>query len=91
MGISGPTDVLAFHHGDTPEGTWIEVVVCVPVAKRHSVRHDVPFEQELVRYVVHGCLHCAGFDDHDAEDRSAMWTVQESIVADLFGRKYKSP
>lgn len=85
------TDVLSFDHGDSPEGRLIELVVCPPVAARAARRHEVPWEQELARYVVHGCLHCAGFDDATRPARDRMWREQERVLRGLFGPRYVQP
>lgn len=83
------TDVLSFDHGDSPEGRVIELIVCAPFAARQAKQRGIPFKQELARYVVHGSLHCAGYDDHTDKQRTAMWTEQERVLRALFGRAYR--
>ena len=89
LGHDYVTDVLSFDHGDSPEGRVIELFVCAPFAARQANQHDVPFKQELARYVVHGCLHCAGYDDHSDKQRTAMWIQQERVLRKLFGKRYR--
>lgn len=86
LGHDYTTDVLSFDHGDSPEGLQIELVVCLPFAARAAREHGLPLEQELARYVVHGCLHCIGFDDSTDSARKTMWRKQEQIVKALFAR-----
>lgn len=88
LGHDYVTDVLSFDHGDSPEGRQCEVIVCPEFARSMARRHAVPEPQELARYVVHGCLHCAGLDDATPKLRAAMWGVQEDILRKLFGRAY---
>lgn len=88
LGHDYVTDVLSFDHGDSPEGRQCEVIVCPEFAAGMARKQAVPVPQELARYVVHGCLHCAGFDDATPKQRSAMWGVQEDILRKLFGRGY---
>jgi probable rRNA maturation factor len=88
LGHDYVTDVLSFDHGDTPEGRMIELLICAPHALRQARRHGVPPGQELARYVVHGCLHCAGYDDHDEADRKRMWAAQEKVLRRQFGKAY---
>jgi len=83
LGHDYTTDVLSFDHGDTPEGRLIELVICPPFASRQAKEHGIAPAHELARYVVHGCLHCAGFDDGTDREKQRMWTVQEEIVKDL--------
>ena len=83
------TDVLSFDHGDSPEGRVIELIICAPFAARQASQRGIPFKQELARYVVHGALHCAGYDDHNDKQRAAMWDDQERVLRKLFGRAYR--
>jgi len=82
------TDVLSFDHGDSPEGRLIELVICAPFAAAQARARSLPVAQELARYVIHGCLHCAGFDDSTPRKRAAMWRAQEQAMQRLFGRAY---
>lgn len=91
LGHDYVTDVLSFDYGDSPEGRQIEIVVCAPHAAREARAHGVPFAQELARYVVHGCLHCAGHDDHDEKQQQKMWAAQERVLMRLFGKAYVNP
>lgn len=84
------TDVLSFDHGDSPEGRVVELFVCAPFAARQARQRGIPFIQELARYVVHGALHCAGYDDHTDKQRNAMWGEQERVLRALFGKAYKA-
>jgi probable rRNA maturation factor len=89
LGHDYVTDVLSFDHGDSPEGRVIEVVICAPYAARQANKLGIPPEQELARYVVHGCLHCAGYDDATPKAREQMWEQQEQILRKLFKAKYR--
>lgn len=91
LGHDYTTDVLSFDHGLTPEGRLIELVICPPFAARIARQRGISPSQELARYVVHGCLHCAGFDDATPSRRRAMWAAQESTLRGLFGRAYRQP
>ncbi|MCZ7606560.1 MAG: rRNA maturation RNase YbeY [Planctomycetota bacterium] len=91
LGHDYVTDVLSFDYGDSPEGRQIELIVCAPHAAREARAHGVPFTQELARYVVHGCLHCAGHDDQDASQQQKMWAAQERMLKRLFGTAYVDP
>lgn len=75
MQIAGPTDVITFQHG--------EIFISVETAERQAKAHRTSVLYELRLYLVHGLLHLHGFDDRKANDRSAMSTLQERIVATL--------
>lgn len=88
LGHDYVTDVLSFDHGASPEGRMIEIVICAPFARRQAAKHGVPEKQELARYVIHGALHCAGFDDGTPARRKRMWRRQEEIMRAVFGNSY---
>lgn len=72
LGHAGPTDVITFEHG--------EILICPAVADAEARARGIPFEEELLRYVIHGWLHLDGYDDHAAGDRRRMHAVQERLV-----------
>lgn len=75
LGHAGTTDVITFGHG--------EILVCPEVARAEASARGLPFEQELVRYIVHGWLHLCGYDDARVPDRRRMHAIQERLVARL--------
>lgn len=76
MNIEGPTDVITFHHG--------EIVISTEVASRQAADYGEPLGREILRYLVHGLLHLAGYEDEKTDQSAAMESVQESIVAKLW-------
>jgi probable rRNA maturation factor len=40
-----------------------DICVSVDTALAYAEKHQLPFAEELLRYVIHGWLHLAGFDD----------------------------
>lgn len=73
------TDVMSF---ETDEHS-IDVVVNVARAERESERRGVDRDAELTLYVVHGVLHCLGYDDHDDEERRAMRDAETRVLQAL--------
>lgn len=72
MGDPVPTDVITFHHG--------EIFISLDTAQRQAQENGQTYGQEVVRYMVHGLLHLAGWDDHDEAERKEMHAVQERIL-----------
>ncbi|MEN9841219.1 MAG: hypothetical protein RL376_1019 [Verrucomicrobiota bacterium] len=56
------TDVITFE-GDEALNHAGDVCVSVDTAIAYATCHQLPFAEELTRYVIHGWLHLAGFDD----------------------------
>lgn len=78
-----PTDVMSFPLGEGDDGPWGEVVVSVDRAREVAAERGVPFESELLLYVVHGTLHLCGHDDHDDAERAAMRDAEARVLAAL--------
>ncbi len=63
-----PTDVLSFPGEETPDGDPLgDVVIALPVAARQAVEAGHGLEDELQILILHGCLHCLGYD-HETDD-----------------------
>jgi len=87
MGLRSTTDVisLAQKEGEPdPLGSLGDLIICLDEAKRQAKRAGCSCSEELGRYIVHGILHCLGYDDIRPRDRRKMWAVQEQLVG-----KYK--
>ena len=74
-GISGPTDVLTFHHG--------EIVISVHTAARQARVFGNSLCGEIQLYLLHGLLHLAGYDDDDPGECMEMHQLQEKLLATL--------
>jgi len=83
MGDGSVTDVLTFDLCDRPRGPIEgQILVCVDVAKKRAgPRGD--WKRELALYVVHGCLHLCGYDDHDPRDYKKMHAREDEILESL--------
>ena len=68
--------MITFHHG--------EIVIGAEVAQRQAAEFGEPLAREILRYLVHGLLHLAGHEDAEPQERAAMETAQETIVAQLW-------
>ncbi len=72
MGDPTPTDVITFQHG--------EILISLDTARRQAAENGEPYEREVLRYMVHGLLHLAGWDDREEAERKEMHRVQEMIL-----------
>lgn len=63
-----PTDVISFPGEEGPEGRHLgDVLISVPTARRQAAVAGHSTERELRVLVLHGLLHCLGYD-HEADD-----------------------
>lgn len=70
------TDAITFQHG--------EILVSCDTAAAYAAAHNLPREEELFRYMVHGLTHLHGYLDYDPQDRAALFAVQEPLVERYF-------
>lgn len=67
-GADRATDVLSFPGDDGPEGRHLgDVAISVPTARRQAEEGGRPIERELRTLILHGLLHCLGYD-HESDD-----------------------
>lgn len=76
-----PTDVISFNLGAGPKGHILaDIYICPEVAEENALRFRCGFHEEIARLVIHGMLHCAGFDDLTAEQKQAMRTMEDNFL-----------
>ena len=81
-----PTDVLSFNiDGREFKRREVlgEIFISLDTARRNSKLFGVVFEDEIVRYVVHGILHLFDYDDLDKAEKAKMWHKQERLLKEL--------
>jgi probable rRNA maturation factor len=85
MGRAAVTDVLSFDLRDRGRRGLVDgqLIVCETVARRVAARHDTDWRGELLLYVVHGCLHLCGHDDHRAADAARMHRQEDQLLSSL--------
>lgn len=58
-----------------------DIVACRDVAERESMVLGTSIERELLLYIIHGVLHCIGFNDHHEVDSGLMHRVEDAILS----------
>ncbi|MDA0802850.1 MAG: rRNA maturation RNase YbeY [Planctomycetota bacterium] len=96
LGIPGPTDVLTFDASLPGAPIEVDIVVCLPEARRACEGTTVSVEHEVLLYAVHGVLHCAGLTDADEASSSAMRAEEARILTaiglgDVFSTGMEAP
>jgi probable rRNA maturation factor len=74
-GKSKPTNVLTFHTGD--------VVLCHPVIREEARRQGKSLAAHYAHLVVHGALHCRGYDHERKRDAARMEAREIRILRRL--------
>lgn len=85
--VDGDTDVMSFPDGsrdpETERTHLGDLAVCVDVAQRIAAQRDVPCQDELLLYIIHGLLHLLGYDDQTSDERQEMWDLQRRYLQQL--------
>lgn len=81
----GSTDVITFNHveGHSPTELHGELFVCVDEAVALAPRFKTTWQDEVVRYCVHGCLHLQGHDDLEPGLRRRMKREENRVMRAL--------
>ena len=80
-GVEGTTYVLTFANGGDENTFHADIAVCIGVAEREAKERGHSVQNELLLYIVHGILHCCGFDDHDKESHALMHAEEDKILS----------
>ena len=67
------TDVIAFRLNNYDElKVEGEVYISLPRAKENAKIYEAPYEEEVARLIIHGCLHLLGFSDETKNQKKIM-------------------
>lgn len=83
LGHDYATDVLSFVLEASPDRFEGEVIVSADTAISSAGRFDWSPADELLLYVIHGCLHLAGHDDQTDEARAIMRDREKHYLAEF--------
>ena len=87
-GITGTTDVLTFDLAPETKSfdqkiLDTDLTICFDEAMRQAAALNHPVEHELLLYIIHGTLHCLGYNDHDDDEYQRMHTKEDQLLAAL--------
>lgn len=84
LDVEGTTDVLTFDMSETaPDGSRVldaDLLICVDEARRQAEQLGHAVEHELALYIVHGVLHCTGYDDLTEDGARAMHAEEDRLL-----------
>jgi probable rRNA maturation factor len=74
------TDIITFDYssGKSIEG---EIYISVERVRENANKLDVPFEDELLRVMVHGVLHLCGYQDKEPAQKAQMRKKEEAYLS----------
>lgn len=73
------TDIITFPYANPPaiEG---EIYVSVDRVKDNAMELKLPFQQELLRVIIHGILHLCGIGDKTESQAAVMRTQEDAAL-----------
>lgn len=74
------TDILTFPYNNDPTSLDGSLICCASQIEHQARDHNVSFQNEILRVVIHGLLHLAGYDDHTDEDTRIMRKLEDKYL-----------
>lgn len=78
------TNVLSFVYETAPRAVG-DLVVCLPVVAREAAEQGKPLKAHMAHMVVHGMLHCQGYDHETGPRDAARMEAREREILARFG------
>ena len=75
------TDVIAFRLNNYEEQRVEgEIYISLPRAKENAQIYEEPYEREVARLIIHGCLHLIGYLDKTKKQKNIMSKSENYIL-----------
>lgn len=74
------TDIITFNYSEENNTLETEIFISLDDAYSNAVKYKVSLDNELLRLVIHGCLHLLGYDDKDKNDKVKMKRMENKLV-----------
>ena len=75
------TDVISFSlNEDKSNDLEGEVYISLDRALENSISYSQDYNKEVMRLIIHGCLHLIGFDDETEEDKKKMTLMEDKFL-----------
>ena len=81
------TDIITFDYGDSTSIS-AEIYISTDQCKENAQTFNVSIENETLRLISHGFLHCIGYNDKNEEEKKQMGE-EENHCIELFHVKHR--
>jgi probable rRNA maturation factor len=81
LGHAYDTDIISFAINEHPLPVNADFALGWDQIQEQALELDQPLIKEVHRIVVHGLLHCIGYDDHSDEDRVIMRAKEDLYLS----------
>lgn len=76
--VDKETDVLSFPSDE--DGELGDILISLDKAREQAIEYGHSLDRELAFLMLHGILHCLGFDHQTKEEEDVMFPLQEKIL-----------
>lgn len=66
-----PTDVITFDYSQMNE-IGGDIFIGLDTVKYYAMKNAIPYQKEILRVMIHGVLHLAGYKDKSIRERNLM-------------------
>tara|TARA_Y100000746_G_C15217339_1_gene331913 strand:+ start:284 stop:583 length:300 start_codon:yes stop_codon:yes gene_type:complete len=73
------TDIITFNYSKSKK-IQAEMYLCYTTILKNSKENHQSAENETLRVIIHGLLHCMGYNDKNDNDRKLMRNKEESFL-----------
>ena len=82
------TDVIAFRLNSYEEKRVEgEIYISLPRAKENAKIYEEPYEKEVARLIIHGCLHLLGYQDETKNQKQIMTNLENVFLQKMIWGK----
>ena len=76
------TDILTFDYRDTSNQPLTgDIYISIDRVIENARQHDMTFDNELQRVMIHGILHMLGYNDHTPEEKASMRKKEDACLS----------
>ena len=75
------TDIISFRLDDNKKNNIDgEIYISLQRAKENADLYNQPYEKEIARLIIHGCLHLIGFNDNTTNEKTIMTNMEDKFL-----------
>lgn len=80
LGHDYTTDIITFNYSGNNQILDGELFISIEDAEQFASKYNIPVEEELLRLIIHGFLHLAGYNDQAAADKRKMKRLENRLL-----------
>ncbi len=74
------TDIITFPYTQSPNQIEADIFISIERVRENAENLNLPFDDELLRVIIHGILHLLGMNDHSEEEKLQMRKKEDELI-----------